>query len=500
MIFWRKLKLIGIIFTVFFITISINHYWDMRHAQDVLSIRIEEKNIPEYEINVEFIEETMTLNSSQKLSYTNSHNQILKHIYFHLYPNQFKTKEATPFAKGEVDKAYPNGFDPGFIKIKTIKVNNKETDYKIMGASSTILRVTPIDPLKPGEKIDLLIDFQLKLPNALGRMGYGENTVNITNWFPILAVYDDNGWNLDPYYSIGDPFYSQISKYDITVTIPEEYVIASTGDILNVNKRRNKFTYEIQGNYVRNFAMILSKKFEVKEALADNIRIASYSIEGTKGEAALQYGVDSIQIFNALFGKYPYKQLSIVASDFYIGGMEYPNLIMIGKQLYEMEEDFLLEYIIAHETAHQWWYGIVGNNEVKEPWLDEALTEYSTLLYFEKKYGPQIKEKIFEKLVKSQYENYIRIHPNSEGKILRELKEFESSWEYSSVVYSGGAVFIEKLRSIMGDENFFNCLREYYESYQFKNATTQDFYIICQKNTKKELKDTFNYWLNGNLE
>ena len=97
----------------------------------------------------------------------------------------------------------------------------------------------------------------------------------------------------------------------------------------------------------------------------------------------LKAGIDSIKTFNNLFGEYPYDTYSVIASDFYIGGMEYPTLVMIDQSLYNEKDKFLLEYVIAHETAHQWWYSVIGNDEISEPWLDEALTEYSTILYFE---------------------------------------------------------------------------------------------------------------------
>jgi len=165
-----------------------------------------------------------------------------------------------------------------------------------------------------------------------------------------------------------------------------------------------------------------------------------------------------------------------------------------------MKEDFPLEYVIAHEVAHQWWYGIVGNNEIKEPWLDEALTEYATLMYFEVKYGPHIKEQIFEKMIKAQYNNYIDFEADRGEGILRSLREFNNSQEYSSIVYSKGAMFIEELRKEMGDEAFIKALREYYQQYMFKNATTLNFYEICEGLTDKELKEIFIEWLNIKFE
>ena len=232
----------------------------------------------------------------------------------------------------------------------------------------------------------------------------------------------------------------------------------------------------------------------------DGIEVISYTIDGAKKEQALSYGIDALQIFNKLFGDYSYKQLSIVASDCFIGGMEYPNLVMIGKQLYEINEDFPLEYVIAHEVAHQWWYGMVGNNAIREAWLDEALSEFSALMYFEEKYGGHIKEQVYEKMIKEQYEDFLGIRLSRDDGILKELDEFDDQLQYSSIVYGKGAMFIRELRREMGDENFIKALREYFNTYKFRNASTKDFYNVLQKNTNKDLKKEFSRWLNFEIE
>ncbi|QUH27225.1 M1 family metallopeptidase [Serpentinicella alkaliphila] len=479
------------------ITIGIQYGWDLHVAQQVIKY---DKEIvldkPDYKINVEFIEETMSLNATQKVTYTNNSTDTLNNIYFHLYPNAFRTEDKAPFEKSEMDRAYPKGFDPGYIKINEVKESKKEAEYKLIGDELTLLRVSLASPLKPKGKVEIYIDFNVKLPYSMGRMGYGENTVNIANWFPIVSVYDNSGWNLDPYYPIGDPFYSDASEFDVTAIFPKEYILATTGNVIRKHERSKKNTYQVKADNVRNFVMIISKDFDVKVGNADNIEVKSFSIDGIKGDLALQYGLDSIVIFNELFGKYPYQQISIVATDFFIGGMEYPNLVMIGKHLYEREEDFPLEYVVAHEIAHQWWYGIVGNNEAKEPWLDEALTEYSTLLYFEQKYGAHIKEQVYEKIIKNQYENYKDLYKDTHVDILRGLEDFKSSYEYSSIVYSRGAMFIDELRQTMGEENFKKGLKEYYNSFRFKNTTTADFYKTFQKESDVDLSQLFKQWLN----
>lgn len=496
----RKLRILLIIFTTFVVSISVHYILDTGQVERVFKsfTRLEEKS--RYKIDAVFDSENMLVQGKQSLYYKNTTGEPIKDLYFHLYANAFKNSHTAPFDDQDMARAYPNGFSQGWIDIINIKEGSKKVNYKILGKGNTNLRVSPKKPIEPGASIELTIKYELKLPNSIGRMGYGENTVNIANWYPILSVLDENGWNLDPYYSIGDPFYSQVSDYNVSISIPKQYKLASTGNIIKEKVNKDRKTYKIEADNVRDFALVLSEKFTIDKDKIGDIELISYTIDGMKADKALEYGLDAVKIFNNIFGKYAYKQLSIVASDFFIGGMEYPNLVMIGQSFYEIKEDFLLEYIIAHEIAHQWWYGMVGNNQIKEAWLDEALTEYSTLLYFEDKYGGHIKEQVYEKMVEDQYDYFVHKGSSKDKNILASLDEFDDPLQYSGIVYSKGAMFIKELRREMGDEAFIRALREYFETYKFKNASTQDFYNILQKNTTKDLSKEFHRWLNFKIE
>lgn len=496
----RKLHILAIMFVTFTLSVSVHYILDTGQAQKVFNTFVKSEQNSRYIINAAFDDKNMLIEAKQQIYYENTTGQTMENLYFHLYPNAFKNSDTAPFEVKDMARAYPNGFSEGWIEIISIKKGSKKINYKIMGEGDTNLRITPKKPIEPGASIELTMEFKVKLPNSVGRMGYGENTVNIANWYPILSVFDKNGWNLEPYHNIGDPFYSDVSEYRVNISIPKQYKLASTGDIVKTNTNKDKKTYKIEAANVRDFAIVLGKNFSINRGNIDDTEVISYTIDEHKKEQALNYGMDALQIFNKLFGKYPYKQLSVVACDFFIGGMEYPNLVMIGQSLYESDLDFPLEYVIAHEIAHQWWYGIVGNDEIKEPWLDEALSEYSTLMYFEEKYGGHIKEQVYEKMIEAQYEDFLGRRPSKDESILRGLDAFDDQLQYSSIVYGKGAMFIRELRREMGDEDFMKALREYFDTYKFKNAETKDFYNIFQKNTNKDLKKEFSRWLNFKIE
>lgn len=453
-------------------------------------------SVNEYEINAVFYEEEKIMEGTEKITYINKSPNNLKSIYFHIYPNVFKYKETVPFDENEIVEAYKDGFEPGYININSVKSSKGSLSFLIMGKDNSILKVNLHDELEPQEKTKIYIDFMIKIPPAYGRFGFGKNTINFGNWYPIASVVDESGWNLEPYHSIGDPFFSDISNYRVIMTMSSNYVLASTGDLVKKETTGKNYRWTFEAQNVRDFAMIASKKYKIIEDEIQGISIRSYYFEDEAAEISLKVAKDSIDIFNKIFGRYPYKQFSVAASDFYIGGMEYPKLVFIDEEIYRSNRE-MLEYIIVHETGHQWWYGVVGNNEIKEAWLDEALTEYSTLLYYEKKYGEESKNKMYKNMILAGYNLYRNFDERKNEIILKDLDHFNSSREYQALVYYKGAMFLQHLREELGDEAFFDILKVYFDKYKYENATTEDFKKVCEMICDKNLNNIFEKWLMG---
>lgn len=428
----------------------------------------DEKNKNEYTIDVIYDDETNRILCNESLVYINNTKTTLDKIYLHIYPNAFCEKESVPFENSEMNRAYPNGFNEGYLDLKNVLSNKNKLKYEITGDKNDILEVKLDKLLKAGEQVKIDLKYNVKLPNCLGRFGYGDNTVNVTNWFPIACVYDDKGWNLKSYETVGDPFYSDTSNFKVKILAPSKYKLATTGQVTEMKTDNERVLYTIDGKMVRDFAFILSDKFVVNKASYKNILINTYNLNEDMSEESIDAAKSSIEIFSKLFGDYPYDTYSVVASDFFIGGMEYPMLSMIDERLYNKENKFLLEYVIAHETAHQWWYSVIGNDEINEPWLDEALTEYSTILYFEEKYGKETGDKLM-KTMEVQTRNY------KAADIFKATTDYKDSSEYSLSVYTKGAVIFNEVRKEVGDDVFFNTLKEYYSTYKFKNVNGPQF-------------------------
>jgi hypothetical protein len=449
-----------------------------------------------YFLEIQLDDSRNILFGSEKVIYANKSNTGLKEIYFHIYPNAFSREQTVPVLFSNTKYSYPQGFKPCHIDIENLKVNNRSASFTIEGIDETLLRVKLNKTLKPGDSIDISMGFKIQIPEMRERVGFFDGTYNFGNWYPIAAVYDESGWNLDPFYDVGDPFYSETSDYDVTIRLPAKYKIASTG-IVQIDSAKNGIrNIRVKAENVRDFTWVASTKFKIYEKIVEGINVRCFTIDSntSKAEKALQSAVDSIRIYNKYFGKYPYTTYSIVQTHF-PAGMEYPGLTFIAEDYFQDGKTLTsLESMIAHETAHQWWYGVVGNNEIKEAWLDESFATYSKRIYFEMLYGRKIGEDFYNKNILGKYKSK-QININGKEVILKSIPEFDSWADYGPLTYEKGAVMLHTIRNEVGDEKFFEILKTYYDKNKFSNVKTQDFIDVVESITEKDWQNFFDKWL-----
>ncbi len=503
----RPIKLVSAgLFVIFVLFLCLNAF-NIKPFDDQMVVQTYKPNklleevryhLNTYDIQVDLDPDGKEIMCVQELEYTNNTQDSHDRLYFHIYPNAFKHERKVPFPPEDMKQAYPNGFSPGNIDIIEVRSDDMLLEYFIKGYSEEILEVHLPKDILPGEGIELSMTFKVTIPNCLGRFGYGNYTFNITNWYPILCVYGKQGWHTYPYFPIGDPFYSDVANYNVKISTPKDYNIACTGNISSVTERGDKKLWDIEAVAVRDFAFIASDRFMVDSKKIGHTTVYSYYFTPKTGKKALKYASDSIKIFNKYFGKYPYNQFSVVEADFYIGGMEYPNLVLIDQTLYTTDQDDFLEIVTVHETAHQWWYGVVGNNQIEEAWLDEGLTEYSTLLYFKHRYGQKKMDKMKESFMANGKYSALPIYVQGkeiDETIARPVYRFPDWIVYDILVYGKGAMLFDSLYSKVGENNFYKILNEYYEDNMFKNATLTDLLYACEKVTGEDYAEFFDDWL-----
>lgn len=460
------------------------------------------KNLTNYYIEAEFNDENKTLNCHQIVDYINPYNTTLSKLEFHLYPNAFSTSgKFGPVSASYYAKAYANGDSVGGIQINKVKVGNEEKEIKLDKPNNEVLVVDFSDNLYPNDRIKITLEYVVTLPNCWHRFGYGDDTYNLGNFYPVAAIYENGEFYYCEYKSNGDPFYSDMANYTVKLTCDKNFVLASSGKQVGFQESEiNKKTTTISAQAVRDFAFVMSKKFEVLKANVLGVEVLYYFYDDDYASKNLQTAVDSIKTFSDLFGKYPYSTMSVVKTDFIHGGMEYPNLVYISDAI-EDEKEYL--NVIVHETAHQWWYNLVGSNACEYAWLDEGLTEYSTLMFYKynKNYGVDVKASLNNSL--SSYilfsEIYKSVYGELDEKMTKNVNNFKGDLEYVYTTYVKGVLFFDNLNELVGSKNFIKALKLYFNENCYKNATPQNLIYCFEKVCKRSLSSFFDAWVNGKV-
>ena len=443
-----------------------------------------------YTITADYDDVTHTLNAKMSVLYVNNSDAILDELCFHLYPNAYR-KDAQFKAVDESvkDSAYTKGESYGGIEILVVERDEKQVEWDIEGEDDDILVVELVKELEPTQKVEIEVEFKLTLPQVKHRLGYMDTIANFGNWYPIACKKIENGFDTSPYYSNGDPFWSDCSDYNVSITVPSQYSVAMSG---KSEKKENGIvtTYTSSIQNARDFAFVIGD-FYTQKAKVGNTEVIYYYKHDTDAQSSLKCATDALEFFSQKFGAYPYPTYSVVETNFVYGGMEYPSLVYISNNLNKS----MSKEAIIHETAHQWWYAIVGNDQVNHAWMDEGLAEYSTTLFYEfnPSYNVTYKQRMADAI--SAYVVYSDV-TNYDGVMERNVGEF-TSFDYTYITYLKGALMFDTIRKSVGDTAFFNALKDYRNEYEFSSASSIQMIKSFEKSTNRELKGLFDSFLYG---
>ncbi len=449
-----------------------------------------------YDIEVDFNED-MTANCSMKLDYTNTLNKTLEHLKFTLYPNAFSSDaKIKPISIENYLRAYENGISYGKIDIKSVTFQGENLDFNISGKDNNTLVIYLKNPLKSGQKTSVKIDFFIQLPNANFRYGYGNNTVNLTGFYPVLCPINNGEFYESVYYAVGDPFYSEVANFKVKLSVPSSYVVASSMSptFTQISGEKTEYSYERQ--MVRDVAFVFSKKFNVLKQTTNGIDVFYYYFNDKTPQKSMETAVKSLNFFCKNYIKYPYKEYVFCEADFIYGGMEYPCLTLIDKDLNAFNRD----YTIVHETAHQWWYGIVGVNQSENAFIDEGLTEYSTVNFFDEfnEYG-KTKSELLKGVSKAYYgiRNTLDANTIKDTKMNKNLGEFTSEIEYVSIAYYRSQIMFYELDLYMKSRGFNKFLKALIDEYKYKNLDVDGLIKTAKSVKKGSAKLLENYVFNN---
>lgn len=405
------------------------------------------------------------VSATQTVSFTNRSENTFDCVKFHIFSNAYRqdAKNCVVPAKYRA-LAYPNGDSYGQIDFDTVKVDGTPVAYIIEGQDFDILSV-PTNQLYPDESVEIELTYQIELANIHHRLGYTANAVHLGNWFPILCIVKDNCFQTTPYYNIGDPFVSDVANYNVKITLPKEYVVASTGTMTEAINTEAGITYCYQANAVRDFALMMSPHYKKLSQVVGNTTINYYYFADAEPQKSLATAVQSFEYFAKNIGEYPYSDYSVCETDFCYGGMEYPNLVMVASKSQAYEQ------AIVHETAHQWFYGVVGNNQIDNAWMDEGLVEFLTYLYLDESGTQTLAQNMLANT--KTYTTYVDVLNHFYTDVERNFKPisgYKNDGEYVIMTYVKGSLLFNTLYESMGAQKFWKCLSHYYQTAQFSIA------------------------------
>ncbi len=412
------------------------------------------------------------------MTWTNRDSSPVRELHLRLYPNAFSGQG-------------------GGILIEDAGPQDVVLNYSVSGPQNTTLILLLRDPVSPGDRVSFNMSFVITVPHIADRFGLSGDILALGNWHPIMSILRDGSWVDHPYFEHGECFYSEASDYLVEVIVPRGLVIAATGDLKSVEELDESRELQVWvAESVRDFSLTASWRYEISQATWGDVTVYSYYLPEHRegGEAVLQYALNAIRVFSEHFSPYPFSSFRVAEVEAWFGGMEYPQLIMVSGNFYTGDKR-TLEMIVAHETAHQWWYSLVGNDQWEEPWLDESLAEYSQILYFEWVYGPKDAERGFWDFVGNPYYLYIEGGGEALPTGISVGQVADDPDAYRAAVYLRGAWSLRMLRSIIGDQPFFEALRIYASSHAYGIATSQDLIHAFEEAWGGDLNWFFQEWI-----
>jgi hypothetical protein len=406
---------------------------------------------------------------SVDIRYTNQTDAPLEEIYLMLWPNH--------------GSQYLGSAELGTVTVAGAEVV-PELEHDGLAA-----RLLLAAPLAPGETVELSADFTVQATGGLeggARFGISNGILLAPTFYPMIPRIVDGEWETEPAPSGGDTTNSDTSFYAWRVTAPAGMVVAATGTVVDSTTSGDTQTLELITGPVRDLALVVGP-LELTQRTVDGISVNAYLLDRNADEAErlLDQAERQIQNLQARVGPYPYAELDIVDAPGAYGGIEYPALIFIG-----VMDDGFYEQANVHEVGHQWFYGLIGDDQLREPWLDEAAASYTEVLYAEQTYGAGAAQDALD-----NFWQYVQASDHPELPIGLPIEEYPSPNEYGLLVYGKGALFFNALRRELGDEVFFAFLQNYYAEYRYGFATSAGFQAVAEETCACELDALFDLWV-----
>jgi hypothetical protein len=395
---------------------------------------------------------------------------------------------------------------------RTLMPLNQDLSFHYQQENDTALVVPLPRPVRQGETITLDLEFVLKLPNTQGRWGYWQGITFLTNWLPVVAFYDDKGWQPTPYICWHQPFYNEAGFFTVRLTTGLEQHIACTAPILAERDLGNgRRQVDFAPCCARDFAIVCSACFREYTGQCGDIKIRC--LAAPKNEHYARFMVESakeaLTAYTRWFGPYPYPQFTIVESYFGWNSNECAGLIMIDSRIFGMPHlaKSFVDYLVAQATCHQWWYNVVGTHGYSETWMDEGLATYFAYRLMKVKYGAQEELVNYPKGLKwlpnvrrSDYRYFNLYGTLGRGEAqptVQDIPKYGHIVDLYSMCYERGSKVVGMIEHELGEKVFFDFMRFVYQRHAFGILRVADFQRDLQEFTHKSWETFFQHWVYG---
>ena len=430
-----------------------------------------------YQVKVKLADDYESLIGSESIQYTNNESANLNEIYLQLFPNAFGP----------------------YLKVERAAINEVALQ-PVMEFNNTAARFKLFQPLKPGETLQLQLDYTLEIPTdfqfSYGLFVYADGILSLYQFIPLIPVFNEQGWQVSEPITMGDLTFNDPSFFDVQVDVPESLVIAASGVRITQNLENGRRVDNYLAGPVRDFYLAASSNYKVSTIKWQDVTINSFALQEhqTSSDLVLAAARHALEIYSNAFGPYPFTELDLVSAPMHNAlGMEYSGIVALSIDLYDplviAEYRKYLESTTAHEIAHQWFFSIIGSDQVDEPWLDEGMAQFAAGLYFQDLRGDTAGEQY--RLSWQQRWQRIQSQPIPIGLPVSAYTEEQ----YSPIIYGRAPLFIQSLKEKLGRDRFSNFLYNYYQKYQWGIVTTTAFRQTMEESCACELKSQFEDWV-----
>ncbi|MEM6766000.1 MAG: M1 family metallopeptidase [Bacteroidota bacterium] len=464
-----------------------------------------------YTMDIDMAVETHQFTGTQQLVYTNNSPDTLSKVFYHLYFNAFQPNSMMDVRSRTIDdpdrrvrdriaKLSPE--EIGYLHAKSLSQDGSPLTYEEVG---TILEVQLSSPLLPNSSTTFEMSFEGQVPLQIRRSGRDNKEgieFTMTQWYPKLCEYDQDGWHANPY--VAREFHGVWGSYDVTLSLDADYVVGGTGVLQNPKKvghgyakgegkvdKEGKLSWHFVADQVHDFAWAADPDYVHDIMQVPDGPLLHFFYQPSddslvaKWKKLQPYTVSLFEEMSATFGKYPFPQYSVIQGG--DGGMEYPMCTMItGDRKFTS-----LLGVTVHEAIHSWFQGVLATNESLYSWMDEGFTTYATnmmedILLEEGKMNPHM----------GNYNRYFSlVASGKEEPSTTHSDHYDTNNAYGTAAYSKGAIFLHQLSYIIGKEAFFKGMLRYFNTWKFKHPRPTDFKRVMEKESGLELDWYFEHWI-----